>query len=139
MSLDVESLRSSFALVTERDPDFTQRFYNILFERYPQAKALFTRNSLAVQQRMLAEALTAVVEHLEDSEWLTETLGAMGARHIEYGATAETYDWVGECLLATLAEVAGDDWTPELNTAWADAYNAVVSLMLAGAGSPVSA
>ncbi len=30
----------------------------------------------------------------------------MGAKHLDYGVTNEMYDWVGECLVATLAEVA---------------------------------
>ena len=33
----------------------------------------------------------------------------------------------------TLAEVAGADWTPDLQAAWAEAYGAIVSLMLAPA------
>jgi nitric oxide dioxygenase len=39
------------------------------------------------------------------------------------------YGWVGASLLATLAEVAGDEWTPELATAWTDAYGAIAGLM----------
>lgn len=138
MALNVPALRSSFQLVMERDPELTKRFYDILFERYPQARTLFTRNSPAMQQRMLGQALTAVIDHLEDPEWLTDTLGSMGKRHEGYGATPETYDWVGECLLAAIAQVAGDDWTPELETAWTDAYGAIVSLMLSGVEASTS-
>lgn len=139
MSLEVESLRSSFALVVERDPNIVKHFYDTLFERYPAAKALFTRNNPAAQQRMLTQALAGVIENLENPEWLTEKLGAMGKRHESYGASAQAYDWVGECLLATIADIAGDDWTPHLEQAWTDAYGAIVSLMLAGANAEVSA
>jgi hemoglobin-like flavoprotein len=38
-------------------------------------------------------------------------------------------------LLATLGEVAGPAWTPELQGAWAEAYGAIVSLMLARVGT----
>jgi hemoglobin-like flavoprotein len=34
-------------------------------------------------------------------------------------------------LLATLAESAGEAWTPELERAWTDAYGAITQLMLA--------
>ena len=70
---------------------------------------------------MLAQALVAVVDHLEDAAWLTSTLGGLGAKHVGYGVTAEMYDWVGDSLLRTLAEVAGGDWTPEHQGAWAEA------------------
>lgn len=132
MSLNKELLRSSFELVAEREAMITPRFYEILFERYPQAKPMFGRNQPRTQQRMLQEALVAVIEHLDDAEWLGTTLGGLGRRHDAYGVTPDMYDWVGDALLSTLAEIAGDDWSPELEKAWADAYGAIRSLMLAG-------
>jgi hemoglobin-like flavoprotein len=129
MALNVPLLRSSFDLVVEREPQVVTRFYEILFERYPSAKALFFRRPAATQQQMLTEALAAVVDHLEDAPWLTATLGGLGEQHREYGVTEKMYGWVGEALLATLAEVAGDDWSQELHDAWAEAYGAIVSLM----------
>jgi hemoglobin-like flavoprotein len=131
MALNVELLRSSFALVAETNPNFVARFYEILFDRYPQAKPLFGRNSSAKQAEMLTGALVAVVDHLEDAPWLVSTLGGLGVKHVEYGVTREMYDWVGASLLAALAEVAGPAWNKELEGAWAEAYGAIVSMMLA--------
>lgn len=134
MGLQTELLRSSFSLVVEREPEVTRRFYEILFTRHPDLQPLFTRNDSATQQRMLAEALVAVLEHIEDESWLADKLGSLGAKHVGYGVTEPMYDQVGECLLATLADVAGDDWSDDLASAWADAYTAITSLMLAGTG-----
>jgi hemoglobin-like flavoprotein len=133
MALNATLLRDSFGLVTERQPQLVHRFYQILFERYPQVRPLFSRNSAARQEEMLGAALVAVLDHLEDATWLTDTLKAMGAKHVDYGVTDEMYGWVGDSLLATLAEVAGPDWTPELAAAWAEAYGAIASLMQRGA------
>jgi hemoglobin-like flavoprotein len=133
MSLNVPLLRSSFELVIERQPELTHRFYEILFQRYPKAKALFVRNTPAAQEKMLADALVAVMDHLEDVPWLTTTLKGLGAKHVGYGVTTEMYGWVGASLLATLAEVAGKDWTPGLEAAWTEAYGAISGLMQAGA------
>ena len=130
MALNVSLLRSSFELVVEREPQLTKRFYEILFERYPQSKALFGRNSADKQQQMLRDALVAVVDHLEDAPWLQEQLAALGAKHVDYGVTEEMYGWVGESLLSTMAEVAGSDWNDELMAAWTEAYGAIVSLMV---------
>lgn len=129
MGLKVELLRSSFALVVEREPELTARFYDVLFARYPQVKPLFSPNGGARQQRMLSDALVAVVDHLEDAPWLQTQLQALGAKHVAYGVTPEMYGWVGASLLQTLATVAGDDWTPELAAAWTDAYGAIAGLM----------
>ena len=40
--------------------------------------------------------------------------------------------WVGASLLATLAEVAGSDCSPQLYEAWTEAYGAITGLMKAG-------
>lgn len=128
MALDVQLLRSSFELVAEREPELTSRFYEILFERYPQTRPLFPADTSA-QARMLQEALVAVVDHLDDAPWLGSTLATLGRQHAEYGVTSEMFGWVGECLLATLAEAAGPYWAADLERAWAEAYGAIVGLM----------
>jgi len=133
MGLNVTLLRESFGLVIERQPQVVHRFYQILFERYPKARPLFSRNSPAKQEEMLGAALVAVLDHLEDAAWLTDTLKAMGTKHVDYGVTHEMYGWVGDSLLATLAEVAGPAWTPELAAAWTEAYGAISGLMQMGA------
>lgn len=135
MPLNVNLLRQSFEVVASANPKFVSRFYEILFERYPQSRQLFPQNGMARQAEMLTQALVAVLDHLEDVPWLQETLGALGAKHVGYGVTREMYDWVGASLLATLAEVAGPAWTPELQGAWGEAYGAIVSLMLARVGT----
>jgi hemoglobin-like flavoprotein len=133
MTLDTSLLRDSFDMLVERQPRLTPRFYELLFARYPQAKPLFGAGASARQQEMLQSALVAVLDHLEDASWLEQTLGAMGAKHLDYGVTDEMYEWVGESLLATLAEVAGSDWNAELARAWSAAYAAIAGLMLRGA------
>ena len=121
MSLDATVLRQSLELVASREPQITKRFYEIFFARYPVVVPLFSRNAPERQQKMLQDAIVAVVDHVEDATWLTETLTAIGAKHVDYGVTDEMYPWVGECLLATLAEIAGPEWTPEVAKAWTDA------------------
>jgi hemoglobin-like flavoprotein len=133
MTLDPDLLRTSFDLVVSRRPDLTLRFYEILFERYPALQPLFGRTARAAQARMLAEALAAVLDHLDDAAWLQGTLGALGRRHVAYGVTDAMYDMVGDALLATLAEVAAEAWTPAVADQWAAAYGAIASMMQAGA------
>ena len=133
MALNVDLLRKGFEVVATANPKFTTRFYEILFERYPAAQGMFPPNGLARQAEMLTSALVAVLDHLEDAPWLQTTLGALGVKHVGYGVTREMYDWVGASLLATLGEVAGPAWTPELQGAWAEAYGAIASLMQARA------
>jgi hemoglobin-like flavoprotein len=59
-------------------------------------------------------------------------LGALGAKHVDYGVRPEVYDWVVDALLVTLAEAAGPLWSDELHAQWAEAYATIASLMRAG-------
>ena len=133
MSLNVELLRSSFELVLAREPALTHRFYGVLFTKYPQVKPLFGRNSAQHQETMLANALVAVMDHLEDASWLNETLTAMGAKHLDYGVKDEMYPFVGDALITAMSQVAGADWTEEHTAQWSAAYGAITSMMLEGA------
>jgi hemoglobin-like flavoprotein len=132
MALDAQALRGSFNRALERQPDLTHVFYGELFSRYPAARSLFDGTDMAAQEAMLAEALVAVMDHLEDVPWLQSTLAGLGAKHSSYGVTSEMYDWVGESLVATLASANGDHWSAELAAKWQEAYGTIASLMLAG-------
>ena len=136
--MDVTLLRCSFEQIIEREPDLAGRFYQILFQRHPQTRALF-RGDTRAQGKMLAGALQAVIDHLEDAAWLVPTLEGLGARHAGYGITDEMYEWVGECLLAALAEVAGEDWSASHILAWSEAYGFIADTMKAGARRALAA
>ena len=48
------------------------------------------------------------------------------------------YPAVGQTLLKSLSEVAGDAWTDELNQAWDEAFGAISQSMIAGAAVPAA-
>lgn len=122
-------------LLADADENLTTRFYEILFERYPGVRPMFSAD-VRPQAAMLRTAVLAVLEHLDDPEWLTRTLGRLGAKHATYGATPEMFDAVGECMVAAMADLGGEAWTPEMTSAWSEALATVSSLMLAGYPQP---
>jgi hemoglobin-like flavoprotein len=135
MTLSPTILRSSFDLVIDRAPDLTLRFYEVLFARAPELAPMFRRDR-KVQAKMLAGAIAAVLDHLEDAPWLETTLGELGAKHATYGVTSAMYGIVGDALLATLAEIAAEAWTPEVAEQWTLAYGAIAAMMQAGVPLP---
>lgn len=126
-------LRESVAIAAANEPVITKRFYAIFHTRYPQVVPLFSKNAPEKQQEMLQGAILAVLDHLDNPQWLADTLGAIGAKHLEYGVTDDMYPWVGECLIAALAELCGDQWTKDHEAAWVGAYGLLTELALAGA------
>lgn len=136
MGLDVETLRKSFELVSEREPELAARFYERLFNDHPATREFFGDTVGKRQHKMLREALRAVMDNLENPTWLDGNLRALGETHVGYGVQDHMYDWVGESLLRTIAEATGDAWTPELERAWMHAFDAIAHLMKAGAARP---
>lgn len=133
MSLNVELLEQSFELVKPKADEFVSSFYDNLFTDYPAAKPLFEHSDMTKQKQMLKGGLVMVIENLRKPEVLSQALKGLGARHVKYGALPDHYPLVGNSLLKTLGQYAGDAWTPELKEAWTGAYGAITELMLEGA------
>jgi hemoglobin-like flavoprotein len=129
--MDAALLETSLALVDTPDDGLTVRFYDLLFERHPEVRPLFS-DDLGRQAKMLRSAIVSVVDHLDDPIWLTETLGELGARHASWGVVAPMYGAVTECMVAAMAEIGGDAWTPQMNDSWVEALDAVAGLMMLG-------
>ena len=131
MSLKVAPLAESFDLVLSQKEAFAKSFYSHLFSVYPQTRLLFKDTDMKQQEASLVAALGVVISLLKKSDYdqLASALQKLGQRHEGYGVIREHYWMVGNILLRTFADLLGDQWTAELNDAWADAYQAVVGLM----------
>ena len=91
MSLNVPLLRSSFELVVERQPQLTRRFYEILFQRYPQTKPLFHRNKPEAQEKMLTDALVAVMDRLHFHHRRGPPIGGVVAGKLAKGSFGQGF------------------------------------------------
>jgi hemoglobin-like flavoprotein len=101
----------------------------------PAVRPLFTDTDLKRQKGMLLAALVLLRKSLRDLDTVTPALRELGARHVRYGALPEHYPVVGEVLIWSMAEIAGDAWTLEYELAWTEAYAVVSGAMLDGAAS----
>ena len=135
MSLDLEALETSFDLIAPRGDELMDVFYARLFTTAPVVKPLFAGTDMARQKSMLLGALVLLRKSLRDLGAVVPKLHDLGARHVAYGARPEYYPVVGSVLIASMAEVAGDAWTPEFERAWAAAFDVVAGAMLEGAQS----
>jgi len=132
-ALNVELLEQSFEKVKPHASEFASSFYENLFTDYPAAKPLFAQTDVKEQSKKLLASLVFVVENLRKPGELTGALQGLGARHVKYGALPAHYPLVGNTLLKTFEQYLGDDWTPETEQAWTDAYGLITEVMLEGA------
>jgi methyl-accepting chemotaxis protein len=132
MSLDLESLETSFDLLAPRGDELMNEFYARLFEAAPAVRPLFP-DDLKRQKTMLLGALVLLRKSLRDLDAIAPKLRELGARHVAYGTRPEHYPVVGTTLIAAMASLAGDAWTPAFERAWSDAFDVVAGVMLEGA------
>ena len=94
---------------------------------------MFKGTNLNEQIRKLTTMIDLIVHWLDLPERLVPVLKQLGARHNTYGVQEDHYGKVATALIGTFEEVLGDQFTPELRSAWTEAYLLISSLMRRGA------
>jgi len=139
MNLDIDALETSFDHIAAQGDELMDSFYRRLFAVAPGVQPLFAETDLKKQKGMLLATLVLLRRSLRDLAAVTPKLRDMGARHVRYGARPEHYPVVGQVLITSMAEIAGDAWTPEYEQAWTEAFASAAGAMLDGANSVASA
>jgi methyl-accepting chemotaxis protein len=135
MTVDVDALETSFDLVAPQGEKLVETFYRRLFAAAPSVRPLFGGTDMRRQKAKLLATLALLRKSLPDLDAIAPKLRQLGARHGGYGARAEHYPLVGATLIASMAELAGDEWRSEYERAWSDAFDVVASAMLEGAAA----
>jgi len=128
-------VRSSWQQVLPIQDTAAQLFYGQLFELDPSLRSLF-KGDMVEQGRKLMTMINMVVISLDKLGPILETIEDMGRRHVAYGVTEAHYDTVGSALIWTLGQGLGEQFTPAVENAWADAYNTLASAMKQAAYAP---
>jgi len=130
--LDVARLRRNFAQVAEHGDEVPLFFYSDLFIKHPEVRDMFPV-SMEAQRSHFVDALVKIVSSVDTADDLTVLLQGLGRDHRKFGTGAEHYDAVGASLLASMEYFSGPEWTPELQSDWAAAYEVIGSVMRAAA------
>lgn len=104
-------------------------FYQKLFAAAPQLRTLFGAD-VGPQANKLVTVLGYLVSKLNRMDELLPEVEHLGRRHNAYGTQPAHYEAVGQCLVATLKEGLGNNWTPEMQNAWITAYNTLKNVMI---------
>lgn len=97
-------------------------FYDKLFELDPHARALFAQTDMEAQGKKLMRMFAEIVRVLDQPDALITEVADLGRRHAHYGVQDYEYESVGTALLWTLERGLGSDFTPEVRSAWTEAY-----------------
>jgi hemoglobin-like flavoprotein len=107
-------------------------FYQHLFELRPEYQLLFTAD-VAEQGHKLVRMMDMAVTGLRKFDMVTPAFETLARRHLNYQVTEEMYGPMGEALLATLRQLLGARFTPEVEDAWREMYQTLAQLMTSAA------
>lgn len=110
-------------------------FYGRLFELDPALRPLF-KGDMTEQGRKLMTMINTVVMSLDRLGPMLGAIEDLGRRHVAYGVTEAHYDTVGSALLWTLGKGLGEQFTPEVEAAWTEAYTTLATTMKQAAYAP---
>ncbi len=119
-----EIIKSTAPVLEVHGEAITKVLYELLFDKHPELKDVFNMVSQkkGTQQRALANAVFQYAVHIEKLEMLGDAVEAIAQKHASLSIPKEAYPIVGENLLLAIKKVLGDAATPEIISAWAEAY-----------------
>jgi nitric oxide dioxygenase len=135
---EIDLVRGSFWHVSRTGQEMAALFYDRLFEIAPEARALFPTD-LTEQNTKLMSMLGSIVARLHDYDALFPLVADLGRRHVTYGAQPDHYAAVGSALFDALERTLGERFTPEVEAAWRQAFDALARTMIDAAWPPEAA
>ncbi|MEG5032472.1 AAA family ATPase [Microcoleus sp. AT3-D2] len=132
ITLNIELLERTLALVKPRSDEFVSNFYEILFDSSSQIKSLFMNTNMAHQKEKLWQSLEIIIENLRKPQLINVFAKGLGATHAKYGVSVEHFPVVANALIQALKAQMGLEWTPKTEKAWVEAYKIIQSAMIDG-------
>jgi len=122
-------LAESWNAVAGRREEIARTFYQVLFERHPDLRPLFTRADMKAQYEKFAGMVDEIVRLRVAPRDFVKSAVLLGQRHAAYGVTRDQYAPAGAVLLEVLAAALGPGFTPAVREAWSEGYLLTSSIM----------
>lgn len=112
-------IEQSLELAAERCEDLTPLVYARLFADQPQMEALFwTDQNWAIRGEMLAQVFSAILDFVGERLYASTLIQTEVVNHAGYDVPPNVFAIFFSTVAATLKEVIGPDWTPQMDQAW---------------------
>ncbi len=128
-------ISESVQRIVSNDGLVTDLFYIKYLDRYPELRKYFEGVEMQHQSVLLKMALSVIQQYYEHRfPGAEQYLRVLGSKHQLRGIPAGLYaDW-RECMLETLAQFHGHDWSPPLQEEWTAAINVASDVMMSAYG-----
>jgi hemoglobin-like flavoprotein len=114
-------IERSFEVAAERTEDLTPMVYARLHREHPETVAMFrSQGSDLVKGSMLALTTEAILDFAGDRSGKFRMIACEVSSHDAYGTPRELFFAFFGVIAATLRELLGDDWSDDMDRAWAE-------------------
>ncbi len=120
----VALVKQSVPALSEQGAEITRRMYSFLFED-DHIRELFNhanQGEEGSQVKALAAAILSYAQNIENLGALLPVVERIAHKHIGFHILPEHYPFVAKALLRAIQDVLGEAATPDLLTAWGEAY-----------------
>jgi nitric oxide dioxygenase len=126
-------IKATAPVVAAHANQITATFYPLMFERFPEVRAVFNQSHQrgGAQPQALANAIIAYASNIDRLEVLGSAVAGIVQKHVSLNITADQYEIVGSCLMEAIGQVLGDAVTAEIADAWGAAYWQLARLLIA--------
>ena len=125
----IETVKETIPVLQEHGQAITSRMYEILFDKYPETKALFS-GAPEDQPKILASAIAAYANNIDSIDKLHDKIIWIANAHVKSRVMAEHYPMVADALMTAMKDVLGDAATPEILEAWQEAYSYLAEILV---------
>ena len=120
----IATVKATIPALETHGVTITQQMYDRIFED-PAIRALFDKPLHDVtrsQPVALANAIVAYAKNIDNLGALAIAVERIAQKHLRASVVPAHYQVVAEALIQSIKEVLGDAATPEIITAWGEAY-----------------
>jgi hemoglobin-like flavoprotein len=130
MNLDrINLVQTTFALVQAEATLFVTQLYDHLFRLDPCLCYRFPLEMEAHHEKFWAVLVEIVAGLSRPHALIQHTLKPLGRRHARYGIQPDHYHTFAQALRYALADILGNAYTQEVESAWMEAYYLVTGIM----------
>ena len=114
-----DAIERSLEIAAERGGDLTPIVYARLFERQPEMKLLFWRDTdNSIKGEMLMRVFEAILDFIRARQYAHHLIQTEVITHAGYDVPPEVFATFFGLVAEVVKETCGPDWTPAMARAW---------------------
>jgi hemoglobin-like flavoprotein len=114
-----QAIERSLEIAAERGGDLTEQVYAVLFERQPDMKSLFWRDtSGAIKGEMLMRVFEAILDFIGERKYADHLIQCEVVTHDGYDVPPPVFATFFGVVAEVVQGACGGEWTEAMDRAW---------------------